>query len=228
MRVRDHVWQLRSKRCFKVIFKALLAARGLEWIRIVDYAVMGNHIHFIVEVSRSRGDARDDLARGMQSLMIRIARGLNRLMGMSGKVFDGRYDARPLRSAFEARRARAYVVNNARRHFARLRHDREWVDAFSSAAHFEGWQAPLTDQQLRAWRELRQFVTSQIRRELPRLRVPSRRGMIELRVDAPETAPPTYWALTDAFREHAPMPVTEMPGPKRSEAELERIELRQG
>lgn len=228
LRVRDHVWNLRSKRCFKVIFKALHALRELEWIRIVDYAVLGNHIHFIVEMFQHRGDVRRALARGMQSLTIRIARGLNRVMGLRGKVFAGRYDARPLRDAFAARKARAYVVNNARHHFVRKRHDREWVDEFSSAHHFEGWKVALTERQLRASRELRQYVTSQIRRELPSLRVPSRGGVLELKLDGPEVAAPRYWALRDAFGEFEAMPANETPGPRRSEAELERLELTQG
>lgn len=215
VRVRPHVWRLRSRRCFKVIFKALHAAKALEWIRIIDYSVLGNHMHFIVEVHQARRgeDARRQLARGMQSLLIRIARGLNRLMGVSGKVFAGRYDARPLRDEFAARKARAYVVNNARHHFRSTDGDSSWVDEYSSAMHLRGWLRPLTSRQLAASRELRQFVSSRIRSEKPS-RLPSRRGPLTLRLDEPEVWSPSVWPLTRAFREFPAMKPDERPGPR--------------
>ena len=216
VRVRRHVWNLRSQRCFQVVFQALHALRQLEWIRVVDYSVLGNHLHLIVEVEGQQGDARAVLARGMQSFLIRVARGLNRVMGMSGKVFEGRYDARPIRNAAQARRARIYVVNNARRHFPSWR-DVDAVDPYSSGDSFEGWRKPLTRSQVLAARELRRVVSDRIRVALERrgLRVPSRWGALELCVDEPETQRPKdrylRWAITE---EGGPFSLKHAPGPR--------------
>ena len=54
----------------------------------------------------------------MRGFAIRTARGLNRLMGRSGKVFAERYHMHVLKTPREVRAARAYVLQNARRHAA--------------------------------------------------------------------------------------------------------------
>jgi hypothetical protein len=71
---------------------------------------MGNHIHLLVEAVDRRA-----LARGMQGLGVRIARGLNAVMRRSGRV--DRYHAHILRTPTEARHARTYLLHNARRHY---------------------------------------------------------------------------------------------------------------
>jgi hypothetical protein len=52
----------------------------------------------------------------MQGLAIRIAKGLNRLWGRKGKVFEDRFHERVLETPREVRTALAYLVHNARRH----------------------------------------------------------------------------------------------------------------
>ena len=53
------------------------------WIaRIIDYSVQRNHIHLIVEAKDY-----EHLARAMRGFAIRIARGLNQLMGTKSKSF---------------------------------------------------------------------------------------------------------------------------------------------
>ncbi len=86
--------------------------------RLVHYAVMGNHVHLIVEA----GD-RKALWRGMQGLGVRIARRLNRVMGRTGRVMSDRYHAHILRTPSEVARARAYLVNNAHHHYRRRTSD---------------------------------------------------------------------------------------------------------
>ena len=110
-RMADGVWNLRSKRCFTRLADAMWASQKLGF-RVVHHAVMGNHVHLIVE-------ARDRVAlsRGMQGLGIRIARRLNRMMSRSGRVLCDRYHAHILRSPTEAQRARHYLLANAERHY---------------------------------------------------------------------------------------------------------------
>jgi REP element-mobilizing transposase RayT len=49
LRVLDDVPSLRSSRRFAVIRRCLAAARGLHEMRLVEFTVMGNHLHLIVE-----------------------------------------------------------------------------------------------------------------------------------------------------------------------------------
>src|SRR5205823_3725623 len=95
--------------------------------RLVHYAVMGNHVHLIVE-------ARDEkqLTSGMRSLGIRIAKGLNRMMGSGGRVLSDRYHARILRTPREVGHCVAYLRHNAVKHY-RVALGR---DAFTSQVAF--------------------------------------------------------------------------------------------
>ena len=72
-------------------------------------------------------------------MVIRMARGLNKLWERSGKVFSDRYHDRILRTPTEVRNALNYVLNNARRHALALK----WaIDLFASGPWFDGWRAP--------------------------------------------------------------------------------------
>jgi REP element-mobilizing transposase RayT len=79
---------------------------------LVHYSVQGNHVHLLVEAEDERA-----LSRGMNGLGVRVARGLNRVMGRKGKVLDDRYHGHVLRTPTEVRRARAYLLQNAERHY---------------------------------------------------------------------------------------------------------------
>lgn len=140
LRALDHVWNLRSRRSFRVVEAALTAMLRWRDFHVVHFSVQGNHLHFLVEADDNRA-----LAEGMQGLSVRLAKGLNRLMGRHGKVFADRYHAHVLRTPSEVRRALSYVLLNARSHLARLgeRPGQYAVfDAYSSAAWFDGWTTP--------------------------------------------------------------------------------------
>jgi putative transposase len=131
LRVLEHVWNLRAPRCFDVVSRCLEAAKDRFGCRIVEFSVQGNHIHLLVE-------AVDKLAlrRGMQGLLIRVARRLNRLMRRRGPVFADHYHSRALRTPTEVARAREYVLGNFAHH-ARQRGrqiDATGPDPCSSAA----------------------------------------------------------------------------------------------
>ncbi|HEX3473481.1 MAG TPA: transposase [Kofleriaceae bacterium] len=113
LRMAPHVYHLRSRRSFRVIAAALRVGGDRFDVRIVEFSVQGNHIHLLVEAANRRA-----LARAIQGLSIRVAKGLNRMMGRSGRVFDDRYHARVLRTPTEVRHAIHYVRDNARKHAA--------------------------------------------------------------------------------------------------------------
>ena len=112
LRVRDHVWNLRSGRCFRRIRRSLAAARGRFGMRVIEFSVLGNHLHLIVE-------ADDDaaLSRGLQGLAIRIAKALNALMASAGKIFADHYHSRLLLTPTELLHAIGYVLANAAHHY---------------------------------------------------------------------------------------------------------------
>ena len=124
--------RLRNKRAYGVLRDAFRKGSERFGFRLCHYSVMGNHMHLIVEAKDRRA-----LSRGMQGLVIRMARGLNRLWERSGKVFADRYHDRILRTPTEVRNALNYVLNNARRHALALK----WaIDLFASAPWFDGWR----------------------------------------------------------------------------------------
>nr|WP_245529877.1 hypothetical protein [Anaeromyxobacter dehalogenans] len=138
MRVLPHVWNLRSLRALRVIEEALEAATAARsTFRVVHFSLQGNHLHLIVEAEEARA-----LSAGMQGLCIRLAKGLNRMMGRRGKVFADRYHARVLATPSEVRNALAYVLLNHRSHLARMGKPvgHGGVDRFSSGWWFDGWR----------------------------------------------------------------------------------------
>ena len=129
------VWSLRGRSTYAAVRRAIAGANRRGIVRVVHYAVMGNHLHLLVEAGSS-----GELARGLQGLWIRMARELNRVMGRVGRVFADRFHSRVLHSPREARNGIAYVLCNARRHGLVRRAIARWVDPFSSAREFDGWK----------------------------------------------------------------------------------------
>ncbi len=137
LRVRNEVWNLRSRRCFRALARGFVGAKDRFGVRLVHFSVQGNHLHLIVEAADEVA-----LARGMQGLAIRMAKALNRVMQRSGAVFRERYHAHVLRSPTEVARAVAYVLGNYFRHAASWGASIEGtqVDPYSSAAeHDKAW-----------------------------------------------------------------------------------------
>jgi len=130
LRMLGHVYNLRARRCFRVIERSLRRGRERFGFRAVEFAVLGNHLHLIVEAEDAVA-----LGRGMKGLGVRLARGLNRLMGRKGAVLADRYHSRLLRSPKEVRSALVYVLHNANAHFGLT-----GVDPLSSAPWFDGFR----------------------------------------------------------------------------------------
>ncbi|OLC17882.1 MAG: hypothetical protein AUG04_02595 [Deltaproteobacteria bacterium 13_1_20CM_2_69_21] len=126
LRVGRRVWNLRSRRCFRLIEASLEDARERFGLRVIEFTVLGNHLHLLVEA-----DSDASLSRGMQGLGVRIARALNRLMGRQGSVFADHYHSRVLLTPTEVVNALAYVLGNRAHHFGGASSG----DSFSSGAY---------------------------------------------------------------------------------------------
>jgi putative transposase len=117
-RMREGVWGLRTRRCFTALARAFWGGANRFGFRLVHYSVQGNHVHLLVEAKDEKA-----LSRGMNGLGVRVAKGLNRVMRRHGKVLDDRYHGHILRTPTEVRRARAYLLTNAQRHFGQVGRD---------------------------------------------------------------------------------------------------------
>ena len=132
VKLRAGLPNLRRRREYEVLWGAMDSAKVKNGFRLVHFSVQGDHVHFLME-----GTDRQRFSRGVQGLLIRIAKRLNKLWDRRGRIFEGRHHDRILRSPREVRAALRYVLNNARKHgsfFGRL------PDPFSSGRWFDGWK----------------------------------------------------------------------------------------
>ena len=108
LRVRPHVYNLRSRRCFRALASRAFAVARDRWgMRLCHFGVEGNHLHLIVEATDAAA-----LSKGMHAITIRMARALNGVMQRRGSVFADRYHAHVLRTPTEVRNAVRYAVGN--------------------------------------------------------------------------------------------------------------------
>ena len=129
--LRARVSTLRDFSVFDAV-EAALAKGSKSFFRVCEYSVQRNHIHLIVEA----GDTVA-LSRGMQGLVARIAKAVNRAMHRRGSVFADHYHAHELCKPTEVRNALVYVLNNWKKH---LPGANRGVDGCSSGKWFLGWQ----------------------------------------------------------------------------------------
>ena len=141
LRMAPHVYNLRSRRSFTIIGRALGKAADRFGVRIVQFSVQGHHVHLVVEAAAS-----DALSRAMQGFAIRLAKGLNGMMRRRGRVLSDRYHAHVLRTPSEVLRAVAYVRNNHRKHMAQIGKPlpREYRDPYSSESEAVALSTPRT------------------------------------------------------------------------------------
>ena len=111
LRMTSRTYNLRSARSARVIERSLLAGVRRGGLRVVQMSVQGNHVHLLVEA-----DGKEALSRGMRGLAIRLAKGMNRMMGKPGQVIADRYHARALRTPTELRTVMHYLRHNHRHH----------------------------------------------------------------------------------------------------------------
>ncbi|MCC6805996.1 MAG: hypothetical protein IT381_01120 [Deltaproteobacteria bacterium] len=154
---------LRSRKRYAAVRNAFVkfCAQEATGFRLVHFAVLSNHLHFVVEADSSRA-----LSMGMQKLLHSISRRLNALsvreqggrqiaprvasseassgeggyralVGWIGRVFSDRYFAHHLKTPTEMEHAVRYVRDNAKKHYGAeatglLRQGRRLLDSFSS------------------------------------------------------------------------------------------------
>ena len=140
LRVEKAIGTLRRGSLYHAVRKALRSVLGRDDFRVIDISLQDGHLHLIVEAANKAA-----LARGMQAFEIVAARFINQAVSKergrrrTGRVFSDRYHPKAITSPLAARHARAYVLNNWRRH----RQDRgvvSNVDRYSSGVSFDGWK----------------------------------------------------------------------------------------
>jgi hypothetical protein len=122
---------LRNQRALVVLREVF--ARGVErcGFRLIEYSIRSSLLHLLAEGADARA-----IARGMQGLLVRVAKALNRHWQPRGTVRADRYHARELCTPREVRDALVYVLQNARKPGARL----TGIDACSSGMRSDGWR----------------------------------------------------------------------------------------
>ena len=135
MHLIDGLPSLRGPRAYQRIAGAIGKCQERFGCRVVEYSVLSNHLHLIVEAEDEVG-----LARAMKGLKVRIAKALNGLWGRAGSIFRERFFARVLKGLQEIRRALRYVLLNARKHGIPVPTD--MPDPCSSGPWYPFWLRP--------------------------------------------------------------------------------------
>ena len=136
VKLRPHLPRLRQKQERTALLKHFARAKDRFGFRLLHFAILNDHLHFVVEAKD-----RTALSRGLQGLLIRLARGLNKLWSRKGKVFADRYHDRALKSPREVRNALVYVLGNGKKHAAQGRMIAKFTgpDVYTSAPWFDGF-----------------------------------------------------------------------------------------
>jgi YD repeat-containing protein len=140
--------ELRNHHIYNQVNRVLRSFLGRDDFRVVHVSIQNNHLHMLVEAAN-----REALSRNMKSFAIKMQRALRDRYGC--KLFAHRYHAVQIKTARQARRALAYVLNNWRRHRLdwddRGRRASARLDEFSSAISFKGWRGhrPWSDRSVR-------------------------------------------------------------------------------
>lgn len=165
------------------LIRNLIAQSHTDLFRILDYCVLGNHLHLLVEA-----DSNEDLSAAMKTFGARLARRINRHLGRTGQLLAERYHARRLKTPREVRNALRYILLNARHHAAERgqRLARGWIDPASSAIWFDGWRNPEHLDRAAYW-------IAQL-----------------LRIPRP-TSPPRTWLCTTGWRKHGLLSIDDCP-----------------
>jgi putative transposase len=124
LKTRGDVPSLRASRRFAIVRDCFRGARGLHGMRLIEFSVLGDHLHLIIE-----SDNSVCLSRGMQGLCVRLVKALNRFLRRTGGLFNDHYFSRLLRTPTEVANALDYVKRNAERHYGET-----GIDACSSSA----------------------------------------------------------------------------------------------
>jgi REP element-mobilizing transposase RayT len=129
----DGLPSLRTRQVMGVFRKALAIAKDRFECRVLQFSLLSNHVHFVVEAPDEKA-----LGRAMKGLLVRLAKGLNKLWGRKGSVFERRFDSVVVSTMRQVHRALRYVLLNARKHGIRIPFGEP--DPFSSGPWFKFWK----------------------------------------------------------------------------------------
>ncbi len=168
------------------IVRETLATIHTATFRVVEYNVLGNHIHIHLLVE---ADDQLSLSHALRTLNVRLAKRLNRHFARRGPLLAERYHARRLTTPREVRNVLRYILLNSRHHAAQRgqRLARGWLDPASSAAWFDGWHSPHTLDRTAYW------IAQLLRHPRP-------------------TKPPRTWLCTTGWRRHGLLHPDDTPG----------------
>jgi REP element-mobilizing transposase RayT len=130
MRLQEGVPNIRNKTLLKQFKKSANQAAKFE-LHVIHFSLLRNHLHMIVEAKDNEA-----LALGMRSLAGRFGKQIRRHAGGKGRVFQGRYHLKTIKSARQMRRTLEYVLLNYAKHTKLPEH----LDPFSSAYGFKHWK----------------------------------------------------------------------------------------
>lgn len=134
VRIRAGLPNMRTPRAYRALERVFRKGKEREGFRLVQYAVLANHMHLFVDA-----DDKRSLAKGMQGLKVRIARALNKHWHRKGTLFFDRYHSRVIKqSLHEIKKVLRYVLQNARKHGVSVPEGE--ADPYSSAPWFNWWQ----------------------------------------------------------------------------------------
>jgi REP element-mobilizing transposase RayT len=133
LRARFGLPSLRLAESRRVLTASIAAGRDRFGCRIVHFSLQTDHVHLVCEAND-----RVSLSRGLIGLLVRMARGFNRVHGRRGPVWASRYHARVLRTPREVRTVLVYVLGNWRHHGGE-RYALGCIDPCSSALWFDGF-----------------------------------------------------------------------------------------
>ena len=112
LRIANDIPSLRSSRRFALIRECFARSRRNRSLRLIEFTVLSNHLHLIVEADDSKA-----LSRGMQGLCVRLAQALNGALKRRGRVFADHFHSELLRSPTRLVNAIRYVLGNAAHHY---------------------------------------------------------------------------------------------------------------
>jgi REP element-mobilizing transposase RayT len=203
-RLKSGLPSLRHAREFAVVRRAIAAASAQPEFRVVHHSIQTNHLHLIVEA-----EDRGALSMGMRALLVRIARGLNRLWGRRGSIFADRFHARALRTPAEVRNSLVYVLQNARKHGIAT----GGPDPYSSGPWFDGWrELPGLPEALERQRARIEAGIVEVWGVLTRAeRAPRPRRSVQADPTALRPIEPTTWMLRIGWQRKGLLDVRERP-----------------
>jgi REP element-mobilizing transposase RayT len=145
LRVRRYLGSLRRRDVATEILAAFRDATAdatrTRTFRVIHFSIQPDHLHLIVEASSNVA-----LGRGLQGLVSRLARRINRRLRRRGQVFADRYHGRALATPSEVRNAVVYVLTNAAKHAEPIPDlgtaPVRGLDPCSSAYWIDGWDVP--------------------------------------------------------------------------------------